>query len=669
MSFKGLVVPAFAAAVVAVILVPLPWWLLDVLIAFNISLSLVLVLLVSSAGRPADLGSFPAAVLLATLLRVALNVASTRLILTRGYAGQVIERFGEFVAGGNPVLGFVMFLIITVVQFVVVTRGAERVAEVAARFTLDAMPGRQMSVDADLNAGLITEEEARRRREEIRREADFYGAMDGASRFVRGDAVAGLVIVAVNLLGGTLSGVLFGRMSAGEALARYALLAIGDGLSAQIPALLVSAAAGIAVTRAASAGDLSSSLVREAASHPAALAGAGALFCAVGLVPGMAHAPMLAVGGLLLGLGLYARRLAAPAPAAEEAAPAAPSFEDLYRSCLPDAVAVELGAALLQYADPGRPGGLPERVRQLRARFASEMGVVLPPVRIKESAALKATAYAILVRGVEAGRGEVLPGHVLAVSAGPAGEIPGIPAHDPAFGLPALWVAEERRAEAEVAGWTVVDPVSVIVTHLVEVLRRCLHELIDRQEVQNMLDAVRKAYPALVDELVPGVLSAAEVEEVLRALVREGVPLTDVAGVLDALGRAARVSKDTAHLVREARKSLYRLLTRSSGLADGAPVLVFDPALERRLVEAALRAPGGVPALEPDFAGKLVDAVAAKVRQVAVGRVPVFVCPGEVREFVRAVVERVSPRIPVLSYQEVDPQVELRPAGVVRVDV
>ena len=655
------VMPLFIAVIAVTIIVPLPWRLLDLLIAANISMSLVLLLLVSSA-KPHELTAFPTMLLLATLLRVSLNVASTRLVLSQGFAGQVIQRFGEFVAAGSPVLGLVMFLIITIVQFVVVTKGAERVSEVAARFTLDAMPGKQMSVDADLNAGLITEEEAKKRREEIRREADFYGAMDGASRFVRGDALAGLLIVGINLIGGIVTGLLIHHLSMQEAFYRYVLLSIGDGLSAQIPALLTATAAGVIVTRAADESDLSQSLAAQITAQPKALLGAGAMLLCLGVVPGMAHAPLLAAGTLLAAAGLFFRRK----PAEKRKEEAGPAFEDLYSFGVPDTLTVELGAAALFLADPNNPEGLPARIGQLRRHIASQLGIVIPPVRICDNSELKANAYAILLRGTEVARGEILPGHYLALAAGETGEIAGIPAGDPVFGLPALWIPESGKDEAEVAGWTVVDLISVVVTHLTDVIRKNAHEFLDRQEVQRMLDAVRRTHPALVDELIPSVISVTEVQEVLRNLAKENVPLTDLVTVLDTLGRAARTTKDPRALTAEVRKALGRVITKAAGIDRGAPVIVLDPALEGRLLKAAAE-PGGF--VDPALTEGIVSALADRVRRVAtVSReTPVVVCAAEIREFVKVLAGRVSHRIPVLAYAEVT--AEVNPAGVVNVDV
>jgi len=657
------IMPIFVAIVAVTIIVPLPWQLLDLLIAANISLSLVLLLMVSSA-KPSEVTVFPTVLLLATLLRVSLNVASTRLVLSQGYAGQVIQRFGEFVAAGNPVLGLVMFLIITVVQFVVVTKGAERVAEVAARFTLDAMPGKQMSVDADLNAGLITDDEAKKRREEIRREADFYGAMDGASRFVRGDAIAGLLIVGINLIGGFVVGVVQQHLSASEAFYRYVLLTVGDGLSAQIPALMTSAAAGVIVTRAAAESDLGGSLAAQVAAQPKALLGAGFLLFALGIVPGMAHIPMIAVGAALIAAGWFAKNRVPEAKDEEEEDKSV--FEDLYRFAVPDPLVVELGSAAVALADPDKPDSLPAKIGQLRQHIAAQWGIVIPPVRICDNPNLKANAYAVLVRGVEVARGEILPGHYLAIAAGETGEIQGVPARDPAFGLPALWITEERRSEAEISGWTVVDLVSVVITHLTEVLRKYSYEFLDRQEVQRMLDAVRRSHPALVDDLVPAVLGVAEVQEVLRNLARENVPLTDMVTILDTLGRSVKTTKDPRLLTAEVRRGLGRLITRTAGIERGAPVLVLEPSLERKLLESALKSPG-TPAVEPSLAEAIISSLAEKVRQIALNtkETPVVVCPAEIRDFMKALTERVSSRIPVLAYTEVTS--ELKPVGVISV--
>ncbi|MCX5724591.1 MAG: flagellar biosynthesis protein FlhA, partial [Nitrospirae bacterium] len=528
--------------VIMVMLLPLPRFLLDLLLAFNITVSVIILLVGLQVRRPIEFSAFPSVLLMVTLLRLSLNIASTRLILLHGNegagaAGEVIRAFGNFVVGGNYTVGLVIFAILVIINFVVVTKGAGRVAEVAARFTLDAMPGKQMSIDADLNAGLINETEARRRRREIAEEADFYGSMDGASKFVRGDATAAVIIVFVNIVGGLTIGILQQGMSPALAAQTYTLLTVGEGLVAQIPALIVSTAAGIIVTRAASDGDLGSDILGQVLVSPKAVGTAAGILLALGLIPGLPHLAFLGLGG---GAAWLAYRLsqqreqaateAAVPTAAAKAEESAPQVAPL------DLMEVQVGYGLIGLVEGTHGTALLERIKGLRKQFAETMGFLLPPIHIRDNLQLRPNEYAVMLKGVELSKSEVLPSHVLAIDPGTAqrGVIQGVVTKEPAFGLPALWVPESSREQAQLAGYTVVDASSAIATHLSEIIKRHGHELLGRQEVQSLLDEISKVHPKLVEELIPTLLSLGSVVRILGNLLREGIPIRDLRSILEA---------------------------------------------------------------------------------------------------------------------------------------
>ncbi len=659
--------------VLAMMVVPLPSFLLSLLLSFNLTLSLVILLVTMYAREPLQFSTFPSLLLLATLFRLALNVSSTRLILLHGYAGEVIERFGQFVVGGNPVVGFVVFLILVVIQFVVITRGAERVAEVAARFTLDAMPGKQMSIDADLNAGLITEAEARRRREEIEREADFYGAMDGASKFVKGDAIASVVIVVVNVVGGFLVGVAQQGLSWSEALARYTLLTVGDGLVTQIPALLLSTATGIIVTRAADSSSMAGAVVAQILHHPRVLQLAGISLLILGLVPGLPHLPFLLLGLLFLFLHSVSvrrkREEEAPLPVTEEPPPADES-EAVMRLIAAEPLEVELGLGLLSLADPSQGGDLIERIKAIRRQLALELGFVMPLVRVRDNLDLPAHQYVIKMRGGEVARGEVLPERYLVLGPGvETSDLEGFPVQDPVFGLPARWVEGTARERAEALGFTVVDASSVLTTHLTQVVRQHAHELLGRQEVKSLLDSLRETHPALVEELVPGLMNIGEVQKVLQNLLREGIPIRDLVTVLEVLADWAPLTKDPDRLTEQVRQALARQISQSLPVKDGRVLaLSLDPSLEeafRRAVESAR--PGSPLPLDPDLVGRVVESLEREVSRLwSRGEEPVILCPPLVRLYFRRLTERILPRVKVVSYGEIAPELRVEVVGMVK---
>jgi flagellar biosynthesis protein FlhA len=662
--------------ILAVMLVPLPPLVLDLLLTGNLALSLLTLLIGMYILRPLDFSVFPSQLLLLTLFRLSLNVASTRLILLHGSegaqaAGEVIHAFGRFVVGGSYVVGAVVFLILVVIQFVVITKGAGRIAEVAARFTLDAMPGKQLAIDADLNAGLINESDARARRREIAREADFYGAMDGASKFVRGDAVAGIIITAVNCVGGLLIGVIQQRLELFEALANYTLLTIGDGLVTQIPALIVSTAAGIVVTRAASDADLAATVARQFAGHHRALLITGATLLALGLIPGLPKVPFLLLAALA-GVAGYqgvreTRRPSASLP--EAPAPAGAAGPEKVEQLLAlDPLELEVGYGLIPLVDPAEGGDLLDRVRLVRRQFATDVGFVVPPVRIRDNLQLGPNAYAVKVRGLVVSRGEILPGHFLAMNPGTATDtIPGVPTAEPTFGLPAQWVTAAERERAQVLGYTVVDPSSVVTTHLTETIRRHARDLLGRQEVQALVDVLKPTHPSVVEALVPNLLPLGTVQKVLQNLLAEGVSIRDLALILETLADAASSTKDPVVLTEFARQALGRTICRSLAAADGTlKVFTLSPALEQQLTDALADGDQGrYLALDPRAAQGVIEAIAQTVGKGCLDGTPVVLSSPAIRPHLRRLTERYLPHLAVVSYNEIGTDITIKAVAMV----
>ena len=661
--------------ILGVMLVPLPPLLLDLLLTSNLALSLMTLLIGMYILRPLDFSLFPSLLLILTLFRLSLNVASTRLILLHGSdgtqaAGEVIHAFGRFVVGGNYVVGAVVFLILVVIQFVVITKGAGRIAEVAARFTLDAMPGKQLAIDADLNAGLVTDAEARARRREIAREADFYGAMDGASKFVRGDAVASIIITAINIVGGLVIGVAQMRMELFEALTTYTLLTIGDGLVTQIPALIVSTAAGIVVTRAASESELAVAVTQQFAGHHRALLITAATLLILGLIPGLPKAPFLlmaAVTGTVAYSGLKEPKRGAELPAAS--APAGATGPEKVEKLLAlDPLELEVGYSLIPLVDPGQGGDLLDRVRLVRRQFATDLGFVVPPVRIRDNLQLKPVAYAIKVRGLVVAQGEILVGHFLAMNPGTATEpIAGVATTEPTFGLPAQWISADERERAQVLGYTVVDPSSVITTHLTETIRRHARDLLGRQEVQGLLDVIKPSHPSVVETLVPNLLPLGTVQKVLQNLLAEGVSIRDLALILEALADAAPATKDPVVLTEYVRQGLGRTICRELTAGDGVlKVFTLSPALEQRLGDALAEGDQGrYLALEPRTAQRVIEAIAKTIGKEPPDGTPVVLCGPVIRPHLRRLTERYLPHLAMLSYNEIGPEVTLKALAMV----
>jgi flagellar biosynthesis protein FlhA len=664
-------VPAAVVSIVLMMVVPLPAMVLDLLLAANITGALLILLVAMYARRPLDFAIFPALLLVATMFRLALNVSSTRLVLLDGYAGKVIESFGEFVIGGSLIVGMVIFLILVVIQFVVITNGATRVAEVGARFTLDAMPGKQMAIDADLNSGLIDEDTARQRRADVAAEADFYGAMDGASKFVKGDAIAGIIITLINLFGGFLTGVVSRGMPLEDAVSTYSLLTVGDGLVSQIPALLISVASGIIVTRSATAGTMGGDLITQFAAQRSAMRLGGAAACVLALVPGLPKLPFLVVGGAVL---LVALRLPDDAPAEASAedgpddapAPLPDSPEALAQDMRVEPLELEVAYDLVELVDPSMGGDLLDRVRSLRRKLAMDLGIVLPLVRTRDDLELPPHGYAIKVHGVVAGRGEAPSGAVLAIGDDLAA-LPGIPTREPVFGLPAKWVPSELQQQAELMGCTVVDRASVITTHLAEVVRTCAARLLGREDVKVLVDLVRRSHPTVVEELTPAQLSLGEIQRVLQGLLEEEVAVRDLVRIFEALSERARTSKDPEHLVEAVRANLGPAISTPHAPDGRLPVLTFEPLAEHALLESLRHGDqGSFLALDPSYAERLVLSLSNLVQQAEQrGERPALVCSPQLRAAVRKLTRTAAPRLPVLSYAELGDQLQLDMIGVV----
>ncbi|MEB3285166.1 MAG: flagellar biosynthesis protein FlhA [Candidatus Sericytochromatia bacterium] len=653
--------------VVGMMVVPLPSPLLDLMLVTNITLALTMLMVSLYVQRPLEFSTFPSLLLILTLFRLALNVATTRLVLLNAEAGRVIEAFGNFVVGGNYAVGVVIFAILIVIQFIVITSGAGRISEVAARFTLDAMPGKQMAIDADLNAGLITEADARQRRNEIQRESDFYGTMDGASKFVRGDAVAGIVIIIVNIIGGLSIGVLQRGMSLSDAASRYTLLTVGDGLVTQIPALVISVGTGILVSKAATQASLGNEIGQQVLGDPRVLGAVALMMGILGLVPGLPKLPFLSLA-TLAGVAAYVsaqskQRAALAAEMANlapvEAADAPKGPEDVMNLLSVDPMELEIGYRLIPLVDAAQGGDLLERITMIRRQTALKLGVVLPPIRVRDNLQLKPKDYRINLRGIEIARGDIQIDHFLAMNAGmAAGPIEGIPTKEPVFGLPAYWIPESRREEAEVMGYTVFDPSSVVATHLTEVVKQHAADVLTRQDVQSLLNNIKTEYPAVVEELYPALMSAGEIQRVLQNLLRERVSIRDLVPILEALANYGRLTKDIDTLTEYSRQALARAITHQYVSQNGTlSVLTLDPGLEQVLAAAVQQTDqGAFVALDPGVAGRLLKNLQGQVeRLMSSGQQPVVLCSSKVRLVFRRLIERKYPQVAVLAYNEIVP--------------
>jgi flagellar biosynthesis protein FlhA len=663
-------VPIAAVVAVLMLVVPIPAALLDIFLIMNIALAVTVLVTTMFVQQVLDFSVFPSLLLLTTLFRLALEVTATRLILLQGNAGSVIYSFGNFVVGNNLVVGLIIFMILVVIQFVVITRGAERVSEVAARFTLDAMPGKQMAIDAELNSGLIKEDEARRRRRDIEREADFYGAMDGASKFVRGDAVAGLVIVVINIVGGLIIGVLQRGLPIGTAVSTYTILTVGEGLTTQIPALLLSTSAGMMVTRAAGETSLGREVFRQMTALPRVLYITALVLFAMALL-GLPPVPPLVLGAAawFVGWRIEQSQKAEQAQAAADSqraqAEAARRPESALQYIGLDAVELEVGLGLVPLLGTGQGVDLKDRIHALRRQVAAELGLVLPPVRVRDNLELETNQYRIRVRGAEVGNGTVLPSYYLAMTTGTL-PVEGIATHDPVFGVPAYWIRADAKDRAELAGATVIDAPSVIVTHLAEVVRRHAWEILGRQDVQTLLDHVRQSHPAVVQELIPDLLSLGELQRVLAALLRERVSIRDLPTILEALADRARGTRDVDLLVEAARQALGRNICRPLLQNGTLQTLVLSPEAEARIRDSVEHGEGGSYLnLDPETAQSLLRNLSEQLKRVPGGQKPVVVASPLVRLYFKRLTERVAPDLTVISYAELSPEIPVKTLGVI----
>jgi flagellar biosynthesis protein FlhA len=669
--------------ILMLMIIPLPAVLLDIFLSLNITTALLILVMSLYMSRSVEFAIFPAVLLATTLFRLSLNVASTRLILLNGdtgpdAAGAVIMSFGQFVVGGNYVVGIVIFVILVIINFMVITKGAGRVAEVTARFTLDAMPGKQMAIDADLNAGLINDQEAKQRRADIAKEADFFGAMDGASKFVRGDAIAGIIITLINIGAGFVIGVMQKGMPAIEAAQNYTILTVGDGLVGQIPALVISTAAGILVTRSAGTGDFGSDLKTQFSIHPKALWVVASILLAFAIIPGMPFGPFVTLSIIL---GLIAFRMqqtqeladvAEQEEARERARPPAVDEEEDYDKMLHvDLLELEVGYGLIPFVDAAQEGELLTRIRSIRKQFALESGFIVPPVHIKDNLQLKPNEYSLVLKGVKVAGAEMLPGHYMAMNPGMATEtIKGIETKEPAFGLPAIWISEDKKERAQIAGYTVVDCTTVMATHISEVIKRHAHELLGRQEAQNLLDNLKKVYPKMVEELVPDPLSLGLIMRVLQNLLREGVSIRDLRTILETMADYSSGVNDPDALTEHVRGALARQI--SSAYAEDGMLSVMT--LERRVEEIFNQAlqrtehGGTYLALDPRQAQEILDAIAQQVQNFSGGTAPVLLCSPTIRPHVKKLTERYLSNLAVISHNEIAPNLQVRSIGTVRMD-
>ncbi len=674
--YGDLIIAGLVIGVVLLIIVPVPPAMLDILLVLSLGIGLLVMLITLFTTEPLQFSVFPTLLLVLTLFRLSLNISSTRLILGQAAAGKVIAAFGGVVVGGSYIIGFIVFLIITVIQFVVITNGAGRVSEVAARFTLDAMPGKQMAIDGDFNAGLITETEARDQRRRLQREADFFGSMDGATKFIRGDAIAGLVITAINIIGGLMIGLLVMRMDVLEALQTYTILTIGDGLVTQIPAVLVSTATGILGTRASAESSFGRELSRQFSSYPRVLFVVAGIFLILGLIPAMPNLLFLSMAGAAGFLGYsmvqeeQRRKLLDEEHQVRRVKETRKEPENVLSYFQVDPLEIEIGYSLVPLTQEDQGGDLLPRVAAVRRQCAADLGIYVRPVRIRDNLQLKPNAYVFRLRGVEAARGELMPGYYLAMNpVGGKEKIKGIPTREPTFGLEAWWISAAEKATAEAEGYTVVDPGTALITHLSEFIKRNAAEILGRQETKELLDAVKEKHSALVEELVPGLLSLGEIQKVLQNLLRERVPIRDLVGILEAVADAALASRDPDYLTERARSALARTITRQYTVDGRLQVVTVHPRLEQALIEAAQQkqAPaGGFLVLEPRKAQRVMDKLKEVMERVAYQGVrPVILCSPAARLPLRQLVEKQFSQLAVLSYNEVSPDVEVEAIGTV----
>ncbi len=680
-----LLLPISFMLILAVLFVPVPSIILDFFLAISISLSIIILLVSIFAEKPLDFSSFPFILLFTTLFRLSLNVSTTRTILLHGHegpdaAGEIIRAFGQFVVGGNYAVGIIVFIILVLINFMVITKGSGRVAEVAARFTLDAMPGKQMAIDADLNAGIINEDEARKRRDEVRREADFYGSMDGASKFVRGDAVAGLIITAINIIGGLALGVLQHGMPVGEAASVFTILTIGDGLVGQIPALIISTSAGIIVTRAgndSSAGSFSKQLAKQLFPNPKTLFIAGGILIFFAIIPGMPKLSFIIVGGILIGFGVLIHKKVKIGGSAEEEEeaenseekPPAPEEEEVKELLEMDTMELEIGYAIIPLVDTDKGGTLLNRIKSIRRQIALEMGFIVPPVRIRDNLQLDADEYVVLLRGVRTAKGSVMPDRYMVMNPeGPMDDIQGIPTKEPAFGLPAKWVDEVEKEKAELSGYTIVDPATIIATHLTEVIKKNSYELLGRQETQDLLDKLKEKHPKIVDDVVPGILDLSTLNRVLQNLLKERVSIRNLQTILETLATYGTMNKDIEYLTEKVRFALRKQITESLLAQDGKLYVFALPQQAEQLIIKSMHQTdeGKEIVIDPATARKILTGLMEKTEEItSKGIPPVLFVSQPIRYAMRRFVEKYSPTLNIIAHTEVADNVQIDSLGTV----
>ena len=662
-----------------VLIVPLPSFLLDIFITVNISLSFLVLLVTLHVRKALEISAYPSLLLFLTLFRLALNVASTRLILMHAEAGQVIASFGDFVVGGNVVIGLVIFIILTVIQFIVITKGSTRVSEVSARFTLDAMPGKQMSIDADLNSGAITEEQAKERRTEISQEAEFYGSMDGASKFVSGDAIAGIIITIINIAGGIVIGTMMQGMKINEALSTYTLLTVGDGLVTQIPSLINAISAALLITKSTSKSTLGKDLSSQLLTVPKALGMASGILLIFGLIPGMPKVPFFIMSALFGFLFTVARKGQSSTKEkvissdgkeiTVENAKQLTAPEDEFESLLQvDRMGIEVGYKLVPLVDPKKTGGVLSRINSLRKQLARDIGIIIPPIRLRDNLQLPSNGYSIKIKGQVINKGELMPDSYLALGDEETSPIEGIKTTDPAYGLPGVWITESKKEDAETAGYTVIDPTSVLVTHLTEVIKTHAYEIITREDIQKLIDTTKKDSPTLVNELTPAVITLGIVQEVVKNLLREKISVKDFVTILETLIDNAPTNKDPEALTELVRQKLCRTLcSQYQSESNKLSTISFEPGLEQDIINSVHDMGNkSVLALEPNYAQKIIDAIVETVRNAsATSNNAVLLTSSSLRNHIRKLTETAIPYLPVLSYKEIAPGVQIESLGIV----
>ncbi len=663
-------------AILMIMIVPLPSLLLDLFLSMNITIALLILIISLYTIKATDFSIFPAVLLTTTLFRLSLNVASTRLILLKGdqgpsAAGSVIQSFGQFVVGGNYVVGLVIFIILVLINFMVITKGAGRVAEVAARFTLDAMPGKQMAIDADLNAGLITENDARERREDISNEASFHGAMDGASKFVKGDAIAGIIITLVNIGAGFVIGVLQKGMPMAEAAANYTILTVGDGLVGQIPALIISTSAGLLVTRSSGGHDFGSDLKIQFSRFSIAFWVVSVVLMVFALIPGLPFIPFLLLSLIMgfTGFHLDKKRKAEEQQIEEDVAtePVTKPQENYEELLNVDLLELEVGYGLIPFVDASQDGELLVRIQSIRRQFATNNGFIVPPVHIKDNLQLSPNQYTLALKGVQVAEAEMLPGHFMAMDPGMVTEtIKGVPTQEPAFGLPAIWITEDKKERAQIAGYTVVDCTTVMATHISEIIKQHAHELIGRQEVQNLLDNLAKTYPKLIEELVPAILSLGTIMRILQNLLSESVSIRDLRTILESMADWAPVTKDTDILTEYVRHALARSISSDLAINGAIPLITLDKSVEDEIGQSIQhKETGSYLAIAPNKAQLILDSIGQAIPLFEGGQQPTLLAAPQIRPHVRKLTERYYPSLVVLSHNEILPNVKIKSLGTV----